>query len=202
MRKYLIIISTFLISASGIISAQQDGKNLLEQLRSKFDTIEDLSADFVQKINGKTLQSGMLFYKKTNKLRINLNSMVIISDGKTSWNYNKKENKVIITNYDDTDPGVFSIDEIVYKFPSHCSINSKVENGERILTLIPNGYTYNFDSIDLWLNSNDLISKVVIEDSMSGKTEIDFSNYSLNQNLADSGFSFTPPEGSKVIDLR
>lgn len=202
MKKNILIIICFLIGSVRIFSAQPDGKNLLEQLRSKFDTIKDLSAEFVQKTNGKMLQSGRLFYKKTNKLRINLNSMTIISDGTTSWNYNKKENKVIITNYDDTDPGVFSIDEIVYKFPSHCNISSRIENGERILTLIPNSYTYHFDSIDLWLNSEDLISKVVIEDSMSGKTEIDFSNYELNQNLADSGFSFVPPEGSKVIDLR
>jgi len=202
MKKHILIIICLIFAFAGITSSQPDGKNLLEQLRSKFDTIEDLSAEFVQKTNGKTLQSGMLFYKKTNKLRINLNSITIVSDGQTSWSYNKKENKVIITNYDDTDPGVFSIDEIVYKFPSHCDVSSRTENGERILTLIPNSYDYNFNSIDLWLNKDDLISKVVIDDPMSGKTEIDFSNYSLNQNLADSGFSFVPPEGSKVIDLR
>ena len=202
MKKYILVITCFLIGSVGIFSFQPDGKDLLEQLRSKFDSIKDLSVEFVQKINGKTRQSGVLYYKKTNKLRINLNSLTIISDGKTSWNYNKKENKVIISNYDDTDPGIFSIDEIVYKFPSHCDVSAKVENGEKILTLIPNSYAYNFKRIDLWLNKEDLISKVLIDDSMSGKTEILFSNYELNQNLSDSGFSFVPPEGSKVIDLR
>ena len=202
MKKYILVITCFLIGSVGIFSFQPDGKELLDQLRSKFDSIKDLSVEFVQKINGKTRQSGVLYYKKTNKLRINLNSLTIISDGKTSWNYNKKENKVIISNYDDTDPGIFSIDEIVYKFPSHCDVSAKIENGEKILTLIPNSYAYNFKRIDLWLNKEDLISKVLIDDSMSGKTEILFSNYELNQNLSDSGFSFVPPEGSKVIDLR
>jgi len=202
MKKILFVICCFIIILSGNSFSQSDGKELLEQLRSKFDSIRDLSAEFVQKTNGKNIQSGMLFYKKTNKLRINLNSLIIISNGKTSWSYNKKENKVIISNYDDTDPGVFSIDEIVYKFPSHCDVTSRVENGERILTLTPNSYTYNFDSIELWLNKEDLISKVLISDPTAGKTEILFSDYELNQNLADSEFSFVPPEGSKVIDLR
>ena len=61
---------------------------------------------------------------------------------------------------------------------------------------------YNFDSIELWLNKEDLISKVLISDPTAGKTEILFSDYELNQNLADSEFSFVPPEGSKVIDFR
>lgn len=202
MKKNLLVICILAIAFAGSSFSQPDGKQLLDQLRSKFDSIKDLSAEFVQKVNGKTVQTGMLYYKKTNKLRINLKSLTIISDGKTSWNYNKKENKVIISNYDNTDPGIFSIDEIVYKFPSHCDVSAKVENGERILTLIPNSYTYNFSRIDLWLNDEDLISKVLIVDSVSGKTEIIFSNYELNQNLSDSGFSFVPPEGSKIIDLR
>jgi chaperone LolA len=202
MKKNLLVIFSLTLALAGSSFSQPDGKELLDQLRSKFDAIKDLSAEFVQKLNGKTVQTGMLYYKKTNKLRINLKSLTIISDGKTSWNYNKKENKVIISNYDDTDPGVFSIDEIVYKFPSHCDISAKVVNGERILTLIPTSYTYNFSKIDLWLNDENLISKVLIVDSVSGKTEIIFSNYELNQNLSDSGFSFIPPEGSKIIDLR
>ena len=200
-RIFFIACCFFLVFDSNSFS-QSDGKELLEQLRSKFDSIQDLSAKFVQETNGKNTKSGMLFYKRTNKLRINLNSLIIVSNGSTSWSYNKKENKVIISNYDDTDPGVFSIDEIVYKFPSHCDVTSRVDNGERILTLTPNSYTYNFDSIELWLNKDNLISKVLISDSMIGKIEILFSDYDLNQNLADSEFSFVPPEGSKVIDLR
>ena len=181
-RIFFIACCFFLVFDSNLFS-QSDGKELLEQLRSKFDSIQDLSAKFVQKTNGK-------------------NTLIIVSNGNTSWSYNKKENKVIISNYDDTDPGVFSIDEIVYKFPSHCDVTSRVDNGERILTLTPNSYTYNFDSIELWLNKDNLISKVLISDSMIGKIEILFSDYDLNQNLADSEFSFVPPEGSKVIDLR
>lgn len=202
MKKILFVVYCFIMILTGNSFSQSDGKELLEQLRSKFDSIQDLSAKFVQKTDGKNTQSGMLFYKKTNKLRINLNSLIIVSNGKTSWSYNKKENKVIISNYDDTDPGVFSIDEIVYKFPSHCNVTARYEDSRNVLTLTPNSYTYNFDSIDLWLNSDDLISKVLIIDPVAGKTEILFSDYDLNQNLADSEFSFVPPEGSKVIDLR
>jgi outer membrane lipoprotein-sorting protein len=47
-----------------------------------------------------------------------------------------------------------------------------------------------------------LIDKVVISNPATGTMEVSFSNYKLNQNLSDSKFSFTPPEGTTVVDLR
>ena len=61
---------------------------------------------------------------------------------------------------------------------------------------------YNFDNVKLWIGENNLINKVELNDAAMGKVEVKFSNYQLNQNLKDSEFSFTPPEGSRIIDIR
>jgi len=87
-------------------------------------------------------------------------------------------------------------------FPKGCDINSTEIDGKRVLVLIPNSYTVNFDKVQIWLTDDDLIDKVQINDASMGTTEIVFSNYHLNQNLSLSEFSFTPPKGSKIIDLR
>ena len=50
---------------------------------------------------------GKFLFKKENQLRLELKNLIIVSDGKTNWNYNKKQNKVIITNYDENDPPQF-----------------------------------------------------------------------------------------------
>ena len=200
-RKAGIIIAVIFLSGNFLFS-QQSAEDILKDLQTKFDTIDDLSAEFTQKNNDKVVLSGIFLFKKENKIRIETKQLIIVSDGVTSWNYNKKDNKVIISKYDENDPGVFSINKLVYSFPQECDISANTENGERVLTFIPKSYKYNFDSINIWLNDENLISKVFIKDSELGNTEVDFSNYKLNRNFKDSEFSFTPPEGSKIIDLR
>ncbi|MCH7964926.1 MAG: outer membrane lipoprotein carrier protein LolA [Bacteroidetes bacterium] len=196
-----IFIAIIFIFATTTFS-QNDADKVLNDLQTKFDTIKDLSVEFTQSGNGKNKLAGMLFLKRENKLRIETKNFIIVTDGTTSWNYNKKENKVIISNYDENDPGVFSIKELVYELPAESDIELSNENGQNVLTLTPNSYNYSFDSAKLWINEDNLISKVVLNDAAIGIVKVKFSNYQLNQNLKDSEFSFTPPEGSRIIDIR
>jgi outer membrane lipoprotein-sorting protein len=197
-------INIFFLTALliGAELSQTDGDKLLKELQTKFDSIEDASVDFEQSHNGKTILSGVLHYKYENKLRIDTKKLLIISDGSTSWNFNKRENKVIISNYDENSSGLLSINELVYVFPEGCDISSTMEDDQRILIMIPNSYSVSFDKIEIWLDDDDLISKVRVNDASVGTTEVIFSNYRLNQDITLSEFSFTPPEGSKIIDLR
>ncbi len=196
------IFITIIFVFTATTFSQNDADKVLNDLQTKFDTIKDLSVEFTQSSNGKNKLIGTLFIKKENKLRIETDNLIVITDGTTSWNYNKKENKVIISNYDNSDPGVFSINELVYELPAQSDIELSNENGQNVLTLTPNSYEYSFDSVKLWLNEDNLISKVELNDATMGKANVRFSNYQLNQNLKDSEFSFTPPEGSRIIDLR
>ncbi len=202
MKNIIRIFITVIFVFAATTFSQNDADKVLKDLQAKFDTIKDLSVEFNQSGNGKSKLAGMLFIKKENKLRIDTKNLIIISDGTTSWSYNKKENKVIISNYDENDPGVFSINELVYDLPGESDIELGNDNGQNVLTLIPNSYEYSFDSVKLWLGEDNLISKVVLKDASMGKVEIKFSDYQLNQNLKDSEFSFTPPEGSRIIDIR
>lgn len=194
-----IIIVVLLVS---IAHTQTNGNELINDLQTRFNAIDDLTAEFIQSTNGKIFLSGVFLFKKENMVKIIAKQLIIVSDGTTSWSYNKKENKVIISNFDENDPGVFSINELVYNFPEECDISSNIENGEKVLTLVPNGYKYNFNKVQIWLNADDLISKVLFIDPAFGETEVTFSNYKLNQNFSDSEFYFIPPVGSKIIDLR
>ena len=196
----IFIVINFVFAATTY--SQNDADKVMKELQSKFDTIKDLSVEFTQLANGKSKLAGMLFIKKENKLRIDTKNLIIVTDGTTSWSYNKKENKVIISNYDENDPGVFSINELVYELPVESDIELGNENGQNVLTLTPNSYEYSFNSVKLWLDEDNLISEVVLNDAAIGKVEVKFSNYQLNQNLKDSEFSFTPPEGSRIIDIR
>jgi len=181
---------------------QTDAGKLLSAIQSRFDSIENLSADIIQSINGKTNLAGKIFYKKANKLRFEFNNLLIVSDGETSWNYNKKENKVIITGYDAEGTDFLSIENLIYKYPEECSISSYEFEGQNVLEFKPNTSTFNFSSIKLWIDEDDLVSRALFDDPVAGLIQIDLSNYELNKHIADSYFSFSPPAGSEIIDLR
>ncbi len=202
MKNIIRIFITIIFVFATTTFSQNDAVKVLNDLQTKFDTIKDLSVDFTQTGNGKNKLTGMLVFKKENKLRIDTKNFIIVTDGTTSWNYNKKQNKVIISNYDENDPGVFSINELVYELPAESDIELSIDNGQNVLTLTPNSYEYSFNSVKLWLSEDNLISRVLLYEAAIGKVEVKFSNYQLNQNLKDSEFLFIPPEGSRIIDIR
>lgn len=199
MKNLFLPIILFLFIVS--INAQSDGSQLLNSLQSKFQDINDLSADITQLSGGQSL-SGKLFFKKENSFRFELKDNIIISNGSNVWNYNKKENKVIIDLYDDNDPSAFSINKIIYDYPSKSILTTESDASGDILVLNPRTNTdLAFNVAKIWVNKDNLISKILIE-SPSWKSEIRFSNYKLNQNLPEANFIFSPPQGSTIIDLR
>jgi len=142
VKNIIRIFITIIFVFAATTFSQNDADKVLNDLQTKYDTIKDLSVEFTQSGNEKNKLAGMLILKKENKLRIDTRNLIIVTDGTTSWSYNKKQNKVIISKYDENDPGVFSINELVYKLPADSEIKLTIENGQNVLTLTPNSYEY------------------------------------------------------------
>jgi outer membrane lipoprotein-sorting protein len=144
----------------------------------------------------------MIFYKRANKLRFESENMLIVSDGETSWNYNVRDNKVIITNYETGGTNILSIEELIFEYPEECDISSYEFEGQTVLEFVPNTSTLNFNSFKLWVGDDNLVTRALFDDPATGLIQVELSNYLLNSGLPDSYFSFSPPVESEVIDLR
>ncbi len=180
---------------------ENKGELLLKSIQDKYKSISTISAEFKQLAGGKLNLEGNFYFEKSNKIRLELKHSVIVSNGVTNWSYNKSDNKVIITNYDKENPPLFSIDNLINSYPSMCQVSSQLIDGKNVLVLTAKNPSLKFSSIKIWLNGDNLIDKLLIDSS--GKTiEITFSKYKINQKLNESRFSFTPPKGSSVVDLR
>ncbi|HMN48058.1 MAG TPA: outer membrane lipoprotein carrier protein LolA [Ignavibacteriaceae bacterium] len=195
------LISLFLIFFSAI-AFSQNAEAVLKSLQNKFDSISTLSVDITQKTNAKSVQTGKMFFKKENNLRIEFPYQTIVSNGSTSWNYNKKDKKVIISNYDETGSGLLSINYLIYQYPSECELSLSPEGDKQILILKPKSNRNNMGVVKLYITKENLIDRAIISNKDSGTIEVLFSNYKLNQKLSDSQFTFIPPEGTAVVDLR
>ena len=202
MITRIILASIFIIASFSYSIAQENANEVLKNIQNKYDSINDLSAQLTQSVNQKVNLKGKVFYKKENNLRFEFDNMLIISDGETSWNYNKKQDKVIITNYENEGNKILSIRQIIFEYPEDCELSTFEAEGKKGLELIPKDDSFSFTSVKLLIDSEYLITKVLIDDPATGKIQIDLSDYQLNKNLPESYFSFTPSEGSQVLDLR
>lgn len=191
----------FCLSIISSLVGQEPGDQHLKSLQDKFSSIKDFTANITQSVDGRSSLSGKIFFKKQNNFRIEFGNSVLVSDGITSWNYNKKENKIIITDYEE-DGSIFSINFLVYQFPSQCTLKAGQDGSLRTLTLTPKSRSSNLGEVTLWINSDNLIVKIQTNDPAAGIVELSFSNIKTNQNLPDSNFQFNPPQGSRIIDLR
>lgn len=199
MKKIFNLILFILIIFSLELFSQN---NLLNSLQNKFNSLASFSAEFQQLTNDKPNLVGKFYYKKENKIRLELKNLLIVSDGLTTWNFNKKENKVIINNYNDDDTSILSLNKIINDYPNECTVKEINDNGINKLILKPKTNNLNFKSAELYINTKNLIDKVIIEDFNSNKITIIFSNYILEKDFSNSYFSFKLPKGTQVIDLR
>jgi chaperone LolA len=195
-------ILSLIILFYSTVSFSQSAESVLKSLQNKFDSISDLSADVTQKANGKSSLSGKLFFKKENNLRLELSNQIIVADGTTSWNYNQKDKKVIISNYDQNGAGLLSINYLVYDYPKDCDLSISSEGGKTVLILKPKSKRNNLGEVNLVINKENLIDKAVVKNQAAGNMEVSFSNYKVNNNLSQSLFTFSAPEGTTVVDLR
>jgi len=204
MKMKSVITCIFFISVLFLSNSlgQANPQELLKNIQDKFNSINDLSADLAQSVNGKINLKGKVFYKKDNHLRFEFENNVIVSDGETSWNYSKKQNKVIISDYDSEGNKILSIRQLIYEYPEDCKLSMSEVDGIKTLELIPQDDTFTFNSIKLFVDSENLITKVLIDDPATGNIQVNLSDIQINKGLADSYFQFSPPEGSQIIDLR
>ncbi len=193
-----MILSMFLYAS---VYGQDSRSDLLNALQAKYNSANTIFVNFIKYSGSKEDFSGKLLLKKDNKLRIELKNNTIITDGKTFWNYNKNEKKVIINNYDPSEPSELSLNTFINDYPSKSNVTSGEEGNYKTLTLEPKTSGLNFNSAKLFINKENLVDKVII-DSNSGTAVITFTGYKLDRDLPDSEFTYSPPEGTKVIDLR
>jgi len=199
-RKIFIGITTAFFLTNSF--AQENAQEVLKNIQNKFNTINDLSADLIQSVNGNVNLKGKVYFKKENQLRFEFKNIIIVSDGETSWNYNKKDDKVIITDYESEGNKILSIRQIIFDYPQDCDLSTFESESKTVLELIPKDDAFSFNSIKLFIDDDNLITKALIDDPASGEIQVDLSNYQLNKNLPESYFQFSSPEGSQVIDLR
>lgn len=210
MRIRTIIIPFFILALLPFSGLQaQDAQEIIRKVQSKYDNISDARATFTQTTKpsggkGKST-SGVIYIRKQNSYRIEAGSQIIITDGATSWVYSPNKKQVVIDNYKD-DGSSFSPNKFLFNYPEN--FYSDLEGEEKIggaecyvIKLSPRSGG-SVKSAKIWIDKNeDVIRKITISTNQSTNTYT-LKDITLDAGISSSKFTFTPPSGVEVIDLR
>lgn len=148
---------------------------------------------------------GSLALKRGNKYILELGGRTIICNGKTVWNYDGVQKKVVISDFRDN-PDNISPERIFMNFPRTYkpSLSTEKTSNDLLLTLTPakaRDQISDMQRVGLRLSRDIRLKGIVIFDG-STLHEWDITDIKPDAGLSDSAFEWKPPQGVQVIDLR
>ena len=206
----LFTVALWLLASA---AADPTATQLTESLQRKYDTVKDLSADFVQTYTGGVLRKqiterGQVWIKKPGKMRWNYLSpekKEFVSDGVRVYAYTPQDNQVIVAPAPDADQGFVlflagkgnltrdftaSLAELPMGFPPSA----------RAIKLVPKSPQPDYDAVIAVVDAHSsALLGIVTFDTQGGRSAISFANLKENLGTADKVFVFKIPRGAEVI---
>ncbi len=195
-------------SPKGILNQSE----LIDKVQKFYAQAQDFQADFKQsytyKIYGrKKLSTGKVFFKKPARMRWDYEvptPRVFIADGKTLWVYEPEEAQVFKRDLSSAQlPVALRFMQGEAKLDDEFDVETLKDLGQGVaeLSLKPKRAQSDFKALRLKVKSeNGEVLASTLVDATGNLNEIKFVAVKVNQGLPNSGFSFTPPEGVRVID--
>ncbi len=201
-----------LLFAAVNVRSQDDNitaQDIISNVQNAYKDITDAKASFSQTVkfskSKASSSTGTLYIKKENKYRIETSTQTIVTDGSTSWSYSPGKKQVVIDYYRETG-NTFSPNKYLFQYPENFYSDlagTEMLSGKDVyvLTLKPRESGY-VKSAKLWVGKDDwVIRKIYIVTEESSATYT-VKNMQTNIGVSNSKFTFTPPEGTEVIDMR
>lgn len=213
INRILCIITIGLLAFSTSEVNALSPKSALKKLNKHYRQIETLKADFTEQfewaMTGETVtRVGQVLITSDDRFRIETNDQLLVSDGIDIYRYNIVTQKVIIESVagssenmlprhlllDFTDEfDAVGIEELPVNKTKGFRLDLVPENPQDVLLV----------DATIWASEEDLVlRRFKITDLNGNTTTYTFENISFDQPVDPSQFSFTPPEGAELFDLR
>ncbi len=214
MPRLLFALLTIAVMAPSSLRAQntQSPDAIARALQSKYASIRDFSADFVQTYRGgvlktQTTERGTVVVKKPGKMRWVYTSperKELVSDGKKiSW-YVRDDKQVVVSDMpaDDaaTTPALFlsGKGDIARDFTATI-LPGGTGNGIQ-LKLVPKRPEPEYEYLVVTVAPESMqIRALMTHDRQGGESTLTFTDMKENRGVSDKAFEFRPPRGVNVV---
>ena len=189
----------------------QDAEDVFERLKDKYESIESLRAEFSQTMSSSYMDeeatSHGLLIASGEKYRVETEGQTLVTDGRVTWVYMPSQQQVLINDYSE-DEQTFSVNEFLFDYDEKfelSNVQSTAIDGELhyVMSLEPKSRDAFFTEATLSMRARDnLVTRLQVVDVNGTTMVFRLTNIQINPPLESGVFSFTPPEGAEVVDLR
>jgi outer membrane lipoprotein carrier protein len=208
---FALLLGACVLSIGQRPALAQDGDAVFERLQQKYEALSSLRAEFTQTMSSafsdqEATSSGTLVLSG-DKYRVETSSQTLVTDGTTTYVYLPSEQQVLI-NKASNDESSFSPSEFLLNYDKRFNVSDVAEatvDGQTHyrLTLTPKRDDSFFQEATLWMRTRDaVITRLEVLDVNETRMTFQLENIQLDPALPADAFTFTPPEGVEVIDLR
>lgn len=211
-KFYTLAVMSFILLLSAGESHAISAKDIIKNVKKKYESIQSLKANFKQiyvwKLAGETQTlEGTLLLKSGDRYRIETNDQIIVTDGKKVWTYSKANNQVIIDVLTKSDENKLPKD-LLFRYSEdyvpHYIGEEEVDGRKTyLLNLVPKDQDAFIKSMKIWVDASDWLTIKISQTDLNDNVNTYFvTNIEDNVDLPNSLFSFQIPPGAEVIDLR
>lgn len=209
VKWFILVLAIFAVNT--VMGADAD--DIVNKVQKKYQSAKSIRIHFKEisrfKLTGTMSEvNAVLQMVGKDRFRLESEDQVLVNDGDTFWRYNKLDNQVLI-DYSKKDDQEVLLNNFLYEIKDHYFaqiVEEAKEGGDKIyvLKLTPKPSEQSvFTSIKVWIKDKTWeIKRLIYTDYNDNETEYEIEKIEFDPKLADSTFSFSPPEGIQVIDLR
>lgn len=191
-------------------SGAEELKEILSKLQERYESITTLQAEFNQEVSSRgmgrpEIASGKVWFKKPGKMRWEYSSPagdLIVGDGNTVWVYQPDLNQAIEREVNAAASRMATdflsgVGDLEKEFEARLA-DSKSDAWRLVLT--PRKESPNIKSLSIEVDKKSLlIKRTAVTDHFGTETRVEFREASVNPPVPDALFSFTPPQGARVV---
>lgn len=210
MHRLVLGVVVLSFALVGSAAAQPDTLSLTD-VQEAYDTLDGLEATFTQlissdfasdttRVEGTVLLSG-------NKYRVQTPDQTVITDGATTWIYTPADSQVVVN---DTGSDATQVTPKTFLTASadryRITASTSTTRGDRPhtkLTVTASDSSSRFRDATLWVRRADrVVTRMQATDRNGSTLDLRLDDIVVNPSLQDSSFTFSPPSGVEVVDLR
>ena len=222
MKKISVIFTFIFFLLSLSVTAWGQGEpdkkldEIVDEIQSKYEKIEDFHSKFTQEATVKALNKvqkaeGEVWFKKPGKMRWNYYRPAkdqIVSDGNTIWLYNYDEKQVVksplekVVDTPTTTTFLSGLGSLKEQFNAQFSKPKPVdEDGNYLIDLTPKKGDEQYDKVTIAVDRKTMFVKdIYLYDPYGNVTKVRLENMEINKGVPDSLFNFKMPKGTEVIE--
>lgn len=212
--SYLACLLLFVSGFTMLYSASDTKKaeSIMKQVQKKYQRIKSLQADFEQsfkwELAGETQEvKGVIYLQEGNHYRIETDTQLIVTDGKTLWTYSQPDQQVIIDLLNHSAENPLPKD-ILFQYSEEykpVAMHDETLNHQKtyMIELTPKDKDTFITSMNIWIEKDNLFTVKVEQTDINGNVNSYLIRDIKENPVLDAGlFSFKIPQNTEVIDLR